>query len=146
MRQQYHSKKIGDKTYVWDVHKLVERAKDMPIIEVPLDQISELNDTYWHEEGEFKKPIARDIALHAKLIYECDLNYPIILHADGSLMDGMHRCCKALIEGRDVIRAVRFETDPPPDYIDPDWAALPYKDDFYKTLKAFGLPHAFEKN
>lgn len=130
MRQQYHSKTVNGKRHVWDVNKLVERVKDMPVIDVSLSAIKELDEEYWYGEDAWHKPITRDIALHAKLIYECDLSYPIILHADGSIMDGMHRCCKALIEGGETIRAIKFENDPEPDYIDPDWKNLPYDDDF----------------
>ncbi len=42
-------------------------------------------------------------------------------------MDGMHRVCKALVEGEEKIKAVQFVDDPVPDYEDiqsPD--DLPY--------------------
>jgi hypothetical protein len=141
MRQQYHLVRTEKGNFVWDVNKLVELAKALPIIEVPLTDIAELDEAHWHEEGGWKKPIARDIALHAKLIYESDLKYPIILHADGRVIDGMHRCCKALILGHKTIKAVKFENDPEPHFIDPNWSDLPYKDNFQAILKEFGLPH-----
>ena len=141
MRQQYHLKTVGGQRYVWDVNKLVVKAKALPVFNMPLSDIKELDETYWFEEGGWKKPTTRYIALHAKLISECDLKHPIILHSDGRVMDGMHRCCKALIEGRDTIKAVKFEHDPQPDYIDPDWDNLPYEDDFQDTLKKLGLPY-----
>ena len=127
--------------YVWDVNKLAELVRGMAVIDVPLSDIAELDEAHWHEDGGWKKPIARDIALHAKLIYDCDLSYPIILHANGRIMDGMHRCCKALILGHNTIKAVKFGQDPEPHYIDPDWNELPYKDNFQETLKQFGLPY-----
>jgi hypothetical protein len=105
-----------------------------------LADIAELDEAYWHEDRGWKKPIARDLALHAKLIYESDLAYPIILHANGRLMDGMHRVCKALILGQGRIQAVRFVKDPPADFINPDWDNFPYNDDFQSVLRAFGLP------
>ena len=92
MRQQYHSQQTENGRYVWDVNKLVALVKGMPVIDVLLNDIAELDEAYWHEEGGWKKPIARDIALHAKLIYETDLQYPIILDSNGRIMDGMHRC------------------------------------------------------
>ncbi|MBI1326241.1 MAG: hypothetical protein GC136_01205 [Alphaproteobacteria bacterium] len=141
MRQQYHMVRTesGEK-HVWDVNRLVEEVKGLPIIDVPLSEIAELDESYWHEEGGWKKPIARDIALHAKLIYETDLAYPIILHADGRIMDGMHRCCKALILGHKTIKAIKFEQDPAPHFINPKWEDLPYNDNFQDVLRAFGLP------
>jgi len=60
------------------------------------------------------------VAAHAKLIAETDLKYPIILSADGRVMDGMHRVCKAFINNSDTLSAVQFEVNPAPDYIDVD--------------------------
>ena len=50
-------------------------------------------------------------------INEATLDHPVILNADGSLMDGGHRICKALLEGRKTVMAVQFETMPEPDEI-----------------------------
>ena len=141
MRQQYHSIETEKGKLVWDVNKLIELVKNLPVIELSLKDIKELDEAYWHEEGGWKKPIARDIALHAKLIYETDLDYPIILHSDGRIMDGMHRCCKALILGHTTIKAVRFENDSVPHFVDPNWDDLPYEDNFQDVLKHFGLPY-----
>ena len=41
-------------------------------------------------------------------------------------MDGMHRICKALLEGRDEIEAVRFVQDPEPDCVGVQPYDLPY--------------------
>jgi hypothetical protein len=59
---------------------------------------------------------------------ETDLRYPVILSADGRVMDGMHRVAKAYVEGRESVVAVRFGETPEPDYIDADPDALPYDD------------------
>jgi len=59
---------------------------------------------------------------------ETDLRYPVILSADGRVMDGMHRVAKAYVEGRESVVAVRFGETPEPDYIDVDPDALPYDD------------------
>jgi len=61
-----------------------------------------------------------------KLIHDADLAYPIILSATGEVMDGRHRIAKAAMTGRDVIEAVQFEIDPPPDYIGREPDELPY--------------------
>ena len=140
MRQQYHSVITEKGRYVWDVNRLIKLVESLPIIEIPLKDIVELDEAYWYEEGGWKKPIVRDIALHAKLIYETDLEYPIILNANGRIMDGMHRCCKALILGHETVKAVKFEQEPAPHYINPNWDDLPYEDDFQKVLEQFGLP------
>lgn len=48
------------------------------------------------------------------------------LSRDGRVMDGMHRICRALVEGRETVRAVRSEVDPEPDYVDVAPSDLPY--------------------
>jgi hypothetical protein len=59
-------------------------------------------------------------------VQEAELRYPIIRAANGAVMDGMHRVTKALIEGRDTIEAVQFDTDPEPDYVGCKPDELPY--------------------
>ena len=56
----------------------------------------------------------------------CDLRWPIILSADGGVMDGMHRIAQALRLGHTHIAAVRFAVDPPPDHVGVDPDALDY--------------------
>ena len=55
-----------------------------------------------------------------------DLARPIILGADGRVMDGMHRVAKAILEGNATIKAVRFLKEPDPDYRDCKPNELPY--------------------
>jgi elongation factor P hydroxylase len=51
-----------------------------------------------------------------RLTAEADRSYPIILAADGRVMDGMHRIARAVLDGETTIKAVRFTTDPEPDH------------------------------
>ena len=37
----------------------------------------------------------------------------------------MHRVCKACLEGREIVKAVQFEVDPEPNYVDVVMATLP---------------------
>lgn len=57
---------------------------------------------------------------------EAEVRYPIILAADGALMDGRHRVARALREGRSTIDAVRFAEDPLPDHVGRTPEELPY--------------------
>jgi hypothetical protein len=123
MRRQYHSRLVNGRNLIWDVHRLVELTKRYPVKEVALTRIRELDENFWFENT---VPTCREVALHAKLIEETDLEHPIILSADGRVMDGMHRVCKALLEDKTTISAVQFERDPEPDYVDADIEALPY--------------------
>ena len=127
MRQQYHSRKTDDGLYIWDVHKLVEQSKALPIVDVPLSDIKELDENYWFD-GDWPVLNVRNIAVHAMLIEQCNLDYPIILDSQGRIMDGMHRCCRALIDNQKTIKAVQFEEDPEPHYIDVPIETLPHDD------------------
>lgn len=62
-----------------------------------------------------------------RLVDEADLSFPILLGADGRLMDGMHRVAKALREGRRTIDTVQFEVDPEPDFVGRRPSELPYE-------------------
>lgn len=62
-----------------------------------------------------KTPTLRELSEQAKRICEADLNYPIILSAEGHLMDGKHRLAKALMLGQQEIAVVRFLENPEPD-------------------------------
>jgi hypothetical protein len=53
------------------------------------------------------------------------LHYPIILSADGYLMDGGHQIAKAYLLKMGEVPAVQFSLDPEPDYILPPDAVLP---------------------
>lgn len=124
MRRQYHSRYVSAHRLIWDVHRLIEMSRNLPVQQIALSEIAELDETFWFDET--TKPVCREIAVHAKLIAETDLSYPIILASDGRIMDGMHRVCKAFIEERQTIAAVRFQQDPEPDYIDAKIDELPY--------------------
>jgi len=113
MRRQYHSHQVGKDKHIWDVHRLVELSRDLPVIEVEIESIAELDERSWFEKKD-EAPSCREVALHSKLIEEADLKYPIILGEDGRVMDGMHRICKAWIRGDKTILAVRFNKDPEP--------------------------------
>jgi len=126
MRKQYHSRQTNKGKYIWDVHRLVELTSNFPVKEVLLESIRELDEPFWFGGGD-SVPTCRAVAEHAKLIAETDLKYPIILSANGRVMDGMHRVAKAFIQGKKRVRAVRFVQDPEPDFIDVDLDDLPYE-------------------
>ena len=124
MRKQYHFRASESGTLAWDVDKLVAQTKDFPRLQIPLALIRELDEPFWF--GHDDVPTCRAIAEHVRLIEETNLAYPIILSADGRVMDGMHRVVKAFLLKRSTIEAVRFDNDPPPDFVGVHPDALPY--------------------
>ncbi len=114
MRKQYHFRESKRGLLAWDVDRLVAAAQDVPVTSVALEEIQEIDEPYWfgHET-----PTCRRVLEHMKLVDACDLTYPILLCADGRIMDGMHRVLKALAAGNATIEARRFTTTPEPDHV-----------------------------
>jgi hypothetical protein len=125
MRAQYHFRMSPQGLCAWNVYRLVERSRTFPRERVPLSEIHELDEPYWSSDGAGKLT-CREVTGHARLMLECDLAFPVILSSDGRVMDGMHRICKALLQGLNEIEAVRFAQDPEPDYIGVHPDDLPY--------------------
>jgi len=127
IRAQYYFRQSDQGLLAWDIRRLVELAHDLPVKQVRLVEIAELDETHWYEhEGD--SPTCRSLLDHMQLIDEVDLNYPIILDQDGRVMDGMHRACRALREGKDSILAVQFVMNPEPDFVGCTPDELPYND------------------
>ena len=125
MRKQYCFRPGEVGFRAWDVDRLARLSGHLKSELVAVASIREVDEAYWGQPM-----TCRDVAEHARLIDESDFEFPIILSSDGRIMDGMHRVLKALMQGRSQIQAVRFETDPAPDYVgvlDPD--DLPYEEE-----------------
>jgi hypothetical protein len=125
MRKQYHFRPVGADTYIWDVHHLIELSQVFPIHDVQLSDIQELNEAYWFPDTH---PTTQQIIEHFQLVQQADLTYPIILAADGRVMDGMHRVVKAKLLNHLNIKAVRFAITPAPDFINIDEDDLDYEE------------------
>jgi hypothetical protein len=97
---------------IWYTEQLWRHASALPTREVPLASIAALDLNTWFFGVE---PTCRLVTEHARRINEASFEYPIILSAEGWVMDGMHRICKALLAGVDTINAVQFASNPPPD-------------------------------
>jgi hypothetical protein len=128
MRKQYHFWP-GDQAWdAWDVDRLIRLSADLPVHDVPLESIQELDTAYW-ALPRAEHPTVRELVVHMRLVRDVDPAYPVILGSDGRVMDGMHRIARALLEGRTTIRAVRFPTLPEPDYRNCSPDDLPYDED-----------------
>ena len=117
MRKQYFFLPSDRGYHAWDVDRLVELTRNIPEISVKLSDISELDENFWYQ-GENDIPTVRSMVEHFQLVRDTSLEYPIILSAQGRVMDGMHRVAKALMLGHERINARQFDTDPPPDHSD----------------------------
>jgi hypothetical protein len=123
MRKQYYFRRSSQGLLAWDVDRLVLLAASLPVRAVPLTQVRELDEPMFDAT---EQPTWRAFVEHLQLVDEAELAYPIILAADGAVMDGRHRVAKALRLGRTSIDAVQFLIDPAPDHIGVQPDELPY--------------------
>jgi hypothetical protein len=114
--RENHSHMVQGGRGHWWTDRLWAESADLPIATVPIDSIVEFDmDCWFHGKG----PTCREVAEHARRINAADLTHPVILSADGGLMDGGHRIAKAYLVGQRTVQARRFSTDPDPDWIVP---------------------------
>ena len=118
-----HSRLTSAGRLVWFVERLWYLAQELPVRQFPIDQIAEFDQNCWF--GPTSSPTCRAVAQHARRIFDADLRYPIILSAEGHLMDGGHRIAKAYLLQLNEVPAVQFWHDPEPDYILTPEAPLP---------------------
>jgi hypothetical protein len=112
---QKHSRLTPNGRYVWHTERLWRLARHLPTKAISIESIAELDHNCWFDNS--KPPTCRAVASHAKRIYDSDMSQPIILSAEGYLMDGGHRLAKAWLLGEKEIQAVQFEVDPEPDEV-----------------------------
>jgi hypothetical protein len=124
VRKQYNFRPSTGGLDAWDVDRLISATADLPVKDVALDSLSDVDTDFWFKFGPV--PTVRRIIDQVRLIQEVDLSYPIILGADGRVMDGMHRIARAILDGHSTIRAVQFVVEPDPDYRDCSPDDLPY--------------------
>jgi hypothetical protein len=115
--REHHSRLVGGRRHHFWTDRLWALARDLPIQEVSIDDIPEFDQDCWFHG---RAPTCREVAEHARRIQAADLQFPIILASDGSLMDGGHRLGKAWLAGLSTVRAVRFVVDPAPDWVTED--------------------------
>jgi hypothetical protein len=94
----------------WSVSRLIELSRALPVIEIPLNHL--------HLFYKYESLTIREMVMHMKAVHAADLNAPIIIDEDGEIMDGRHRLMKAMLEGAESIKAVRFDENPPPCRVD----------------------------
>jgi hypothetical protein len=123
VRKQYYFRPSERGLLSWDVDRLVRLTKDLPSRRVPLEEIRELDEGW---AGDDERPTWRAMVEHIRLMDAADLSFPIILSADGAVMDGRHRVLKALLQDRDHVEAVQFDEDPEPDHVGLGPDDLPY--------------------
>ena len=106
----------GGPLLIWEVERLWELARHLPIKYVPLSSLSDLDRVGWYGQASNAGHLTlREVADHARRIQAANLDVPIILSAEGHLLDGFHRVAKAYLAGMCEIAAAQFPENPEPD-------------------------------
>lgn len=126
IRPQYHLKPAQAGCDAWEIRRLVELSRGLPIRMVDPHGFAELHEDHWYFHTS-ARPTPSSLIEHMRLIQACDVSFPIILDANGRVMDGMHRICRAVLDGLREIPAVQFTENPPPDFTNCDPDELPYE-------------------
>lgn len=113
-----HCVKLNGKKHIWNVESLWRLSKDLEVFQFRINDFDGFDEDYWF--GDRHQPTIRKILEHHRKILDADYSYPIIIGEDGSIMDGVHRICRAFIEGKEFVPAVRFEKNPLPDKVNDD--------------------------
>lgn len=96
----------------YDVYKFWELSKDLEIFDIdltiPISRINNMINQFNNDDWQRVK--------------EADLSYPIILNDVTDVLDGCHRCVKAMLLGHTSIRAVRLNNLPEPINVWSNWS------------------------
>ena len=113
--QHSHSIFKDGKKHTWNVKRLWALAANLPEFDYEISSFLGFNEDFWF--GDRFKPTIGKVIEHYQKIRDADCSYPIIISADGLIMDGVHRICKSHLDGLKTIRAVKFEKNPEPDLV-----------------------------
>ena len=89
----------------WSVSRLVFLAQDLKPFTIPMKALNVYNIYP-------KAKSTPDFIKRINRVLDADLSFPIILDEEGYVMDGRNRICKALLENKKTIKAVRFKKNP----------------------------------
>ncbi|MBO8460130.1 MAG: hypothetical protein IAA73_07355 [Bacteroidetes bacterium] len=91
----------GDK--IWKAQTLYDfaKAKEYPLLDMPLWNVDLTDEPFECNQ-------LHDFIFQCERVLNCSLGYPIILDDYGQIADGYHRLCKAILEGKETIKAIRL--------------------------------------
>jgi hypothetical protein len=123
---------FSDGRAIWYIEGIWAAAEGLPVEELSIDAVRELDEVCWFSEAWGKRPTCRAVIAHCQRMLGADLSYPVILGPKGEVLDGVHRIAKALLAGETKVRAVRLPVMPPED------ERIPPDDPRYEAAPADG--------
>jgi hypothetical protein len=107
----------GKEEWIWNVPMLWAAAAKAVASGAARIQFRPLRELPRFEALSWSKgPITEEeLDEHLERIRIADLELPIILSANGDIMDGLHRLAKAILMHHESIKVIQFSMTPPPD-------------------------------
>ena len=116
MKPRTHAIVVDGKRHIWLVDRLWHLSSELEPFDYEVADFDGLDEDHWY--CGVNTPTIRSVIEHAQRMQKADLSWPIILSETGLVMDGIHRICKACLDGQPTVRAVRFAVTPAPDVIE----------------------------
>lgn len=99
----------------WLTAKLIAASKGIPETDLHINSIDTGMRPWEDSIGSIY-----DFLSHVQRVNNTDLKHPVLLDNEGGIINGWHRVCKAWLEGKETIKAKRFENMPMHDRIEED--------------------------
>lgn len=105
------TRRSGNKIFVWSVETLIAAARGLPIQCRP---ITDFNLTELYFFASYDDANVQSFVEHMARVESADIDIPVILGADGVILDGLHRLAKASKSGVTEVAVVQLPVDPEP--------------------------------
>lgn len=102
--------KCVDNEKEWRVSELIEHAKDLPVTIMGVDELLDSNGELQVKGHMLWEEIENPSPEFMKRVRAADMQYPILVSAEGWIMDGAHRLAKAKLNGMKEIAAKIIDT------------------------------------
>ena len=99
---------------IFDIHRLWKLAEHLPVTERHVSEFDLATAFPWFLTN--APPTVAEIIDHMRRIMRAELDYPVMLDANGGVLDGIHRIAKCVIEDIPVVKCVQFSEGPVPDW------------------------------
>lgn len=100
---------------IWKTARLIELSKDIPEFDLHLNSIDISVMPWANVRSEDVRLL--DVLHHIERVNNANLNYPVLVMPCGYVCNGWHRIAKAILRGKETVKAKRFEKMPEPDEI-----------------------------
>jgi hypothetical protein len=88
----------------WMVKDLIRAAKSLPVYDMHVDKLVEINNSLETSEGMFGELVENPSVKFMGRVKNADRKFPILVNHDGYIIDGSHRLAGARLAGEECIK------------------------------------------